>query len=69
MNTHKPSNILVWMVGKSCIITRNMHAHQVPHTEHMKRLNGKAQSAGETTPYCPLPIRSRVSDQSKPLGW
>ena len=31
--------------------------------------NGEAQSAGETTPCCPPPIHSRVSEQSKLLGW
>ena len=31
--------------------------------------NGKAQSAGEMTPCCPLPIRSWVSERSKWLGW
>ena len=31
--------------------------------------NGEARSAVETTPCCPLPIRSRVSERSKSLRW
>jgi len=31
--------------------------------------NGKAWSAGETTPCCPPPIHSRVSERSKSLRW
>ena len=31
--------------------------------------NGNAWSAGETTPCCPPPIRSRISEQRKWLGW
>ena len=31
--------------------------------------NREARSAGETTPCCPPPIRSWVSERSKSLGW
>ena len=34
-----------------------------------KDRNGEARSAGETTPCCTPPIRSRVSERSKSLGW
>ena len=34
-----------------------------------KDRNGEAWSAGETTPCCPPPIHSRVSEWSKLLGW
>ena len=40
-----------------------MHAHHVPHTEHMESLlgrNGEAQSAVKMMPCCPPPIPSRA---------
>ena len=50
-------------------LLRYTHAHQVPHAEHMESLKWRSSKCWRDDAVLSPPIRSRVSEWSKSLGW